>query len=129
MFCCSLTWFIITALCVFFVPLTLLLYLTGNIALLPEVIKIVLITVWCYIEALLNWIAPRKRKSIEGLTAVVTGAGHGIGREIALALASKGGTWPDFYIYYWLDIIKATIHLKYTDQRRDYPYIKETSSV
>ena len=45
---------------------------------------------WCYIDALLNLIFPRKRKSIEGLTAVVTGGGHGIGKEIALGFAKKG---------------------------------------
>ena len=92
MFCCSITWFIATALCVLFVPLILLLFLTGHIALLPEVAKLLLVAWWCYIEALFNWIAPRKRKSIEGLTAVVTGGGHGIGREIALGLAKKGGS-------------------------------------
>ena len=68
-----------------------MLYTTGHITLLPEVTKLLLIAVWCYVEALLNFIAPRKRKSIEGLTAVVTGGGHGIGKEIALALAKKGG--------------------------------------
>ncbi len=92
MFCCSITWFIATVLCAFFVPLILLLFLTGHIALLPEVTKLLLVAWWCYIEALFNWIAPRKRKSIEGLTAVVTGGGHGIGREIALGLAKKGET-------------------------------------
>ena len=90
MFCCSITGFIAIALCVIFVPMILLLYLTGHIALLPEVTKLMAFGGWCYLDALFNWIAPRKRKSIEGLTAVVTGGGHGIGKEIALGLAKKG---------------------------------------
>ena len=110
MFCCSITWFIAIALCVIFVPIILLLYATGHIALLPEVAKLLLLAVWCYVEALLNLIAPRKRKSIEGLTAVVTGAGHGIGREIALALAKKGatcfyGTMAIVYKVYYIERI------------------------
>ena len=92
MFCCSISWLIATALCIIFIPIVLLLYFTGNIAILPEVTKLLVVAAWCYLEALFNLLAPRKRKSIEGLTAVVTGSGHGIGREIALGLAKKGKT-------------------------------------
>ena len=91
MFCCSITWFIAIALCILFIPIILALYLTGHIALLPEVIKLMVVAGWCYLDAFFNWIAPSKRKSLEGLTAVITGGGHGIGREIALGLAKKGG--------------------------------------
>lgn len=92
MLCCSLSWYIKAGLCVVFIPLILLLYFTGHIKLLPEVTKLLLAAIWCYLDAILNWIVPRKCKNIEGLTAVVTGAGHGIGREISLALARKGWT-------------------------------------
>ena len=91
MFCCLITWFIAIALCILFIPIILALYLTGHIALLPEVIKLMVVAGWCYLDAFFNWIAPSKRKSLEGLTAVITGGGHGIGREIALGLAKKGG--------------------------------------
>jgi len=43
-----------------------------------------------YIEALVSAFIPVKPKNLSGKIALVTGAGHGIGREIALELARKG---------------------------------------
>ena len=43
-----------------------------------------------WIEALISAFIPPKPKNISGKVALVTGAGHGIGREIALELARKG---------------------------------------
>lgn len=124
MFCCSITWFLAVAFCVIFVPLILALYATGHIALLPEVTKLLLLAVWCYIEALLNFIAPRKRKSIEGLTAVVTGAGHGIGREIALALAKKGG----ISVVQLISVIHVgLLSARRKDDRRNYCFVRKNN--
>lgn len=43
-----------------------------------------------YIEAILNVIQPAKRKSIKGKNVLITGSGHGLGRELALKFAQQG---------------------------------------
>lgn len=48
--------------------------------------------IWYGLKSLVRWVVPAKRKDISGRTAVVTGAGHGIGKLIAIGLANKGKT-------------------------------------
>ncbi|KAK6959474.1 17 beta-hydroxysteroid dehydrogenase 11, partial [Biomphalaria glabrata] len=54
-----------------------------------------LVQLWCllvynYILAIISFFVPPKRKSIAGDIALVTGAGHGIGKELALELSKLG---------------------------------------
>ncbi|CAB4062819.1 SDR16C5 [Lepeophtheirus salmonis] len=43
-----------------------------------------------YARLIYRYFIPRERKSIEGLNALVTGAGNGIGRQLAIELARNG---------------------------------------
>ena len=43
-----------------------------------------------YIEAILNAVQPARRKSIRGKNVLITGSGHGLGRELALKFAQQG---------------------------------------
>lgn len=45
---------------------------------------------YCYIEAFLSLFISPKRKDVTGDIVLVTGAGHGIGREIALEFGRLG---------------------------------------
>ncbi|XP_055871903.1 17-beta-hydroxysteroid dehydrogenase 13-like isoform X2 [Biomphalaria glabrata] len=54
-----------------------------------------LVQLWCllvynYILGIISFFVPPKRKSIAGDIALVTGAGHGIGKELALELSKLG---------------------------------------
>lgn len=71
---------------VFFVFLNI----AGWIDIFIDMICLTFFTIWYSLEALLRWVIPRRRKDISGQTAVVTGAGHGIGKLIAIGLAKKG---------------------------------------
>lgn len=43
-----------------------------------------------YCESIASLVQPRKRKSIKGQNVLITGSGHGLGRELALKLAEQG---------------------------------------
>lgn len=43
-----------------------------------------------YLEALVKLVTPSKRKSIRGQNVLITGSGHGLGREMALKFAHEG---------------------------------------
>ncbi|CAG5124239.1 unnamed protein product [Candidula unifasciata] len=57
-----------------------------------EAFRILLFLILGYISALISVFFPPPRKSIEGETVLITGAGHGIGREFALEIAKLGAT-------------------------------------
>lgn len=57
----------------------------------------------CYLESLVKLFIPKKRKSVAGEIALITGAGHGIGRLTAYEFAKLGSK-----LVLW-DINKVTV--------------------
>lgn len=55
-----------------------------------EIIQLLLYLVYTYIDAVISIFVKKKPKSIAGKLTLVTGAGHGIGRELALQLSALG---------------------------------------
>lgn len=55
-----------------------------------EIIHLLLYLVYTYIDAVISLFRPKKPKSVTGKLVLVTGAGHGIGREFALQLSALG---------------------------------------
>lgn len=56
-----------------------------------QVLLLVLRVLWTYVEALVGLVLPRPAaKDVRGKVVVLTGAGRGIGREVALQLAARG---------------------------------------
>ncbi|KAH9525409.1 hypothetical protein Btru_001383 [Bulinus truncatus] len=62
----------------------------GVLAVLLDFIQALFLIIYAYIVTLISVFVPQKRKSITGEIALVTGAGHGIGRELALELSKLG---------------------------------------
>jgi len=60
------------------------------VTIFKEILDIFLIFLHSIYVSLLRIIWPSPGKSLDGEIAVVTGAGHGIGRELALQLAKEG---------------------------------------
>ncbi|KAL3889734.1 hypothetical protein ACJMK2_002063 [Sinanodonta woodiana] len=56
-----------------------------------EVVYLGLYFLYCCLESVFRICFPPRRKNIAGQNVLVTGAGHGIGREIAIELARLGG--------------------------------------
>lgn len=74
----------------FFILFITFLNVIGCRNIVIELVVLVFYAICYTLEALVRWFVPRRRKKIDGLTAVVTGAGHGIGKLIATGLAKKG---------------------------------------
>lgn len=56
---------------------------------LLDILGIVLIIIYSYVEALVKLFIPVKRKSVSGELVLITGAGHGIGRITAYEFAKR----------------------------------------
>ena len=57
---------------------------------LCEVISLICFCIWATLEAIYKLIIPQKGKSLSGEVALVTGAGHGIGKELCFQLSKDG---------------------------------------
>uniref|UniRef100_A0A0B7BGP2 Short-chain dehydrogenase/reductase 3 n=1 Tax=Arion vulgaris TaxID=1028688 RepID=A0A0B7BGP2_9EUPU len=55
-----------------------------------EILHVLFVIITGYISALISAFFPPARKSITGETVLITGAGHGIGREFSLEIAKLG---------------------------------------
>nr|XP_060635245.1 17-beta-hydroxysteroid dehydrogenase 13-like [Anolis sagrei ordinatus] len=54
-----------------------------------DLLQVVVIIIYSYLEALVKLFIPVKRKSVSGETVLITGAGHGIGRVTAYEFAKR----------------------------------------
>ena len=57
-----------------------------------ELFTVCFVIFYNYVVAIYRVFVPQPRKSIVGENILVTGAGHGIGREFALELSKLGAT-------------------------------------
>lgn len=57
--------------------------------LILELLLLVGIIIYSYLESLVKFFIPQRRKSVAGQTVLITGAGHGIGRLTAYEFAKQ----------------------------------------
>ena len=55
-----------------------------------EILTVLWVILYNYVVAFYRIFFPRARKSIAGEVVLITGAGHGIGRELALEISKLG---------------------------------------
>lgn len=55
-----------------------------------ETIQTLCYLIYCIIEGFIRIFVPEKKKSLAGKLVLVTGAGHGIGRELAIQFSAVG---------------------------------------
>ncbi|KAK3584390.1 hypothetical protein CHS0354_001725 [Potamilus streckersoni] len=92
-----------------------------------ELIYLVFFLLYCYLESIFRLVVPVKRKSVKGKIILVTGAGHGIGRELALGFSRLGGI-----LVLW-DINKANNDATAEEIREEggtaYTYVSDVSKL
>ena len=54
-----------------------------------DLLLLLLIIIYSYLESLVKVFIPRRRKSVAGEIVLITGAGHGIGRQTAYEFAKR----------------------------------------
>ena len=65
-------------------------FLREVLAVLLDTVLLLIRLLWSCLEEVVRLVLPRPEKEVRGEVAVLTGAGHGIGRELALRLVSLG---------------------------------------
>ncbi|XP_050452080.1 17-beta-hydroxysteroid dehydrogenase 13-like isoform X2 [Cataglyphis hispanica] len=66
--------------------------LYDGMLLLAEILFLILKVLYFFCESIFTIFIPATRKSVAGEVVLVTGAGHGIGKELAIGYASLGAT-------------------------------------
>ncbi|XP_011692662.1 PREDICTED: short-chain dehydrogenase/reductase family 16C member 6-like [Wasmannia auropunctata] len=65
---------------------------THILYLLMEILVLLLKVIYYIFESMYHLIVPLKKKNVAGEIVLITGAGHGIGKELAIGYASLGAT-------------------------------------
>ncbi|XP_024878205.1 short-chain dehydrogenase/reductase family 16C member 6-like [Temnothorax curvispinosus] len=71
---------------------TIMMKTYNMLLLLAEILFLILKVVYYICEDVYRLIVPTKKKSVAGEIVLITGAGHGIGKELAIGYASLGAT-------------------------------------
>lgn len=58
--------------------------------LIADILNLILLSLWVYVDCIKSLFIGRKEKSVRGKVIVITGAGHGLGKEMASLLADRG---------------------------------------